>query len=283
MEDQWYILVADRKKAGPVTFEKLLDLKNKGKIAPNTMVRKVTEKKWIAAAMVPELFGGILSESKGEIPIVDFPEDIGDVSADSAMGNASETVFIQAGASEFSEEGLEETPESEEQEEKEQFPAFSIQVTPRSKSSKKPKDKKSETPESVPEPVAPVTPIVGVSPSASSGSIPVTPIGKSARSTSSPASTSTKSSSKYPALVTIAFLLKIFAVIHLIFGVLGALGTVGMALAGGSQFEEGSSMLIPGILAGGMVLIGAIVGALLLWGISELIRLMIDIEENTRK
>jgi protein-S-isoprenylcysteine O-methyltransferase Ste14 len=83
--------------------------------------------------------------------------------------------------------------------------------------------------------------------------------------------------SKYGALRIIATLIKVLAVLVLILGVIGGLG----AMAGSSQMQGGNMM--GGIFGGFFMLIWGLMGAIGLWAWAELINLLIDVEENTRK
>lgn len=282
MDDQWYILVADRKKAGPVPFEKLQELKNKGKIAPNTMIRRVNDPKWVAAALVSGLFGTLLSESNASMPILnglhdlenpgyDYTSKMNDIEEDS-----SETAFIQTPDSLQGEE----FPENDQGQEHEEFPLLNIKVVPRS--SRGGKSKK---------PAQAVT-LTAVAPN--NGSIELAADEVPALENNAPISNQgqrarAKGGGKYPALLTISFLLKILAVLYVVFGVLAALGMFLGGLIGGSSSEAGiggglfmGGGILMGLIGGMICICGSLFPALLLWAIAELIRLLMDIEENTR-
>jgi hypothetical protein len=85
---------------------------------------------------------------------------------------------------------------------------------------------------------------------------------------------------KYGALRIIATVLKIVGLLVLLFGVIGGI----LAVADGASIkqtnpEHGLDLLRTGLVG----LISAIVGAICLWAWAELIKLFIDVEENTRK
>jgi L-asparagine transporter-like permease len=91
---------------------------------------------------------------------------------------------------------------------------------------------------------------------------------------------------KYGALRAIAIIIKVLAILFLIFTVIGALSM--MANSGGSAMAQGvEGMRAPGMLGGAfggfLVLIWGILGTISLWAGAELICLLIDVEENTRK
>lgn len=82
---------------------------------------------------------------------------------------------------------------------------------------------------------------------------------------------------KYGALRIIATLIKVLAVLILLVGVIGGLS----AMAGSSQIQSGNMM--GGMFGGFFMLVWGIMGAVGLWAWAELINLLIDVEENTRK
>jgi len=91
---------------------------------------------------------------------------------------------------------------------------------------------------------------------------------------------------KYSALRAIAVIIKVMAILFLVFSVIAALAA--MAASGKSAFSgDAGDLHGPGMAAGAMggftMLVFGILGAISLWAWAELICLLIDVEENTRK
>ncbi|MDR3110891.1 MAG: GYF domain-containing protein [Planctomycetaceae bacterium] len=57
--DLWYIKVAEGKKAGPVTFDKLCELVKQGKVVTTTALRRTTDSAWFSASLVDRLFSDV--------------------------------------------------------------------------------------------------------------------------------------------------------------------------------------------------------------------------------
>jgi hypothetical protein len=91
---------------------------------------------------------------------------------------------------------------------------------------------------------------------------------------------------KYGALRAIAIIIKVLAILFLVFSLIAALSMMAASskssMSGGSVNFQGPGMMA-GALGGFMILIWGILGAISLWAGAELICLLIDVEENTRK
>ena len=84
---------------------------------------------------------------------------------------------------------------------------------------------------------------------------------------------------KYGALRAIAIIIKVLAILFLIFTVIGALSMMGSS--GKNEMMQGNMPM--GAFGGFMMLIWGILGTICMWAGAELICLLIDMEENTRK
>ncbi len=94
---------------------------------------------------------------------------------------------------------------------------------------------------------------------------------------------------RYGMLRIITILLKVAAVLVLAFGLIGGVGAMagsaGVKHAAGPEMDEPTQQAISvGMLSGGFgVIVMGILGAIGLWAWAELIKLLIAVEENTRK
>jgi hypothetical protein len=90
---------------------------------------------------------------------------------------------------------------------------------------------------------------------------------------------------KYGALRAIATIIKVLAVLFLVFTVIAALGMMGGSAKNAMAKGEGIQGvgMFTGAFAGFMMLIWGVLGTISLWAGAELICLLIDVEENTRK
>lgn len=88
---EWYIQVAEGKKAGPISFERLKSFAERGKIFPKTKVRSTeAESVWTPAGAVPELFPGIDPKEYAE-PEKAEPEKVAEPKAEEP---SSESVAV---------------------------------------------------------------------------------------------------------------------------------------------------------------------------------------------
>lgn len=100
---EWFIQVADGKKAGPISFERLKGFAVRGKIAPKTNVRSTdTDAAWQPAALVPGLFPDVDPEEFAapdsqlkEEPTSEEPEE-NVASSDESNGSVEVTDDSQA-------------------------------------------------------------------------------------------------------------------------------------------------------------------------------------------
>ena len=93
---------------------------------------------------------------------------------------------------------------------------------------------------------------------------------------------------KYGALRAIAIIIKVLAILFLVFSLIAALSMMAASgqssMPGGNVNFQGVPQGITGSALGGlMLLMWGILGAISLWAGAELICLLIDMEENTRK
>jgi hypothetical protein len=84
--DLWYIKVAEGKKAGPVSFDKLCELVKQGKVITTTALRRVTGSAWISASSV----GGLFSNAELTTTKSSNSKQAGNVASDLGVGNSIE-------------------------------------------------------------------------------------------------------------------------------------------------------------------------------------------------
>ena len=90
---------------------------------------------------------------------------------------------------------------------------------------------------------------------------------------------------KYGMLRTISIILKILAVLTLVLRVIAGLGAIaGSETVGQMSGDSHQKEVTAGMLGGGFAsIVTGIIAAIALWAWAELIKLLIDVEENTRK
>lgn len=92
---------------------------------------------------------------------------------------------------------------------------------------------------------------------------------------------------KYGILRSITVLLKILAILVLVFGIIAGIaamvGSAAMHATDNSPEPAGTQMMMGGFAGGFLIVIWGIVGGIALWAWAELINLLVDVEENTRK
>jgi hypothetical protein len=93
---------------------------------------------------------------------------------------------------------------------------------------------------------------------------------------------------RFKALRTIGSIFKVLGVIMAVFTVIGALAACGLTIAGSSmtsQFSSSTNIMsgaLGGVLIGVVILLYGGISSLTMYGMGELVFLLIDMEENTR-